>query len=104
MLIKLVAQNAVDTTIMITVSTIVYVVDISAQSQPKFVVFGEWRQVGCIDGLGETASVRHILAECGKGRKIYREIQSLVQPPAIAQRITQAVGKVGDGIIIIGAV
>ena len=43
MLIKLVAQNAVDTTIMITVSTIVYVVDISSQSQPEFVVFGEWR-------------------------------------------------------------
>ena len=43
MLIKLVAQNAVDSTVMITVSTIVYVVDISAQSQPKFVVFGEWR-------------------------------------------------------------
>ena len=43
MLIKLVAQNAVDSTVMITVSTIVYVVDISAQGQPKFVVFGEWR-------------------------------------------------------------
>jgi len=43
MLIKLVAQNAVDSTVMITVSTIVYVVDISAQSQPEFVVFGEWR-------------------------------------------------------------
>ena len=43
MLIKLVTQNAVDATVMITVSTIVYVVDISAQSQPKFVVFGEWR-------------------------------------------------------------
>ena len=43
MLIKLVTQNAVDSTVMITVSTIVYVIDICAQSQPKFVVFGEWR-------------------------------------------------------------
>ncbi len=43
MLIKLVAQNAVDSTVMITVSTIVNVVDISTQSQPEFVVFGEWR-------------------------------------------------------------
>ena len=41
MLVKLVAQNAVDSTVMITVSTIVYVVDISAKSQPEFVVFGE---------------------------------------------------------------
>ena len=43
MLIKLVAQNAINSAVMITVSTIVYVVDISAQSQPEFVVFGEWR-------------------------------------------------------------
>ena len=43
MLIKLVAQNAVDSTVMIIVSTIVYVVDISTQSQPEFVVFSKWR-------------------------------------------------------------
>ena len=84
MLIKLIAQNAVHTTIPEIIASVIDVVEIGTQSHPQLVVLGERREIRSIDGLGKTAPVWRMLAESGEDGKIYREVQSLMESPAIS--------------------
>ncbi len=46
-------------------------------------VFGEGREIGGADGLGEASPMGCILAESGKGREAYRDIEPPMQSPSV---------------------
>ena len=84
MLVEFIPQYAIHATIVEVVASVIDVVDVGAQRQPQLVVLGEGCEIGGVDGLGEAAPVRGILAESGENREVYRKIQSLVKSPAVA--------------------
>ena len=84
MFIKLIAQNAIYTTVTEIIASVIDVVEIGTQGHPKLIVLGKRREIRGIDGLGKTAPVWRMLAESGEDRKIYREVQSLMESPAIS--------------------
>ena len=84
MLVEFIPQHAIHAAIVEVVASVIDVVDVGAQRHPQLVVLGERCEIGGVDGLGEAAPVRGILAESGENREIYRKIQTLVQSPAVA--------------------
>ena len=77
MLVEFIPQHAIHAAIVEVVASVIDVVDVGAQRHPQLVVLGEGCEIGGVDGLGEAAPVRGILAESGENREIYRKIQTL---------------------------
>ena len=84
MLVEFIPQHAIHAAIVEVVASVIDVVDVGAQRHPQLVVLGEGCKIRGVDGLGEAAPVRGILAESGENREIYRKIQTLVKSPAVA--------------------